>query len=106
MGPAAAMISEMMTMTMMIEFLIIAVLLILFLYLAVGGVLWFKNRYVISFQKRITIDDWNRNPGGTAYVLNTFDQREQDIMAAEQEQYSAMIANNARSVLQKRQQIR
>ena len=50
----------------MIEYLISAILILLFMYLLVGGCLWFKARYRIVFRviKKTPMNEWSRMPGG------------------------------------------
>ena len=50
----------------MIEYLICAILILLFMYLLVGGCLWFKARYRIVFRviKKAPANEWSRMPGG------------------------------------------
>lgn len=53
-------------MTVLFEILVVLILIMILLYLIGGGILWFHNRYTITFriQKRQELSDWSRLPGG------------------------------------------
>lgn len=53
-------------MTALFEILVALILILILLYLIGGGILWFHNRYTITFriQKRQELSDWSRLPGG------------------------------------------
>lgn len=53
-------------MTTLFEILVALILILILLYLIGGGILWFHNRYTITFriQKRQEFSDWSRLPGG------------------------------------------
>ncbi len=53
-------------MTVLFEILVVLILILILLYLIGGGILWFHNRYTITFriQKRHEFSDWSRLPGG------------------------------------------
>lgn len=52
--------------TTLFEILVALILILILLYLIGGGILWFHNRYTITFriQKRHELSDWSRLPGG------------------------------------------
>lgn len=53
-------------MTTLFEILVALILILILLYLIGGGILWFHNRYTITFriQKRHELSGWSRLPGG------------------------------------------
>ena len=60
----------------MIEILICVILVLLFLYLLVGGCLWFTARYKIIFhviKKQGYGDEWSRLPGGGCGLAGFYD---------------------------------
>lgn len=52
--------------TTLFEILVALILILILLYLIGGGILWFHNRYTITFriQKRHELSGWSRLPGG------------------------------------------